>query len=58
MPLINEKNENNLECEIIAGMSDDLDLNDVNTTEYIPAEEESKDLIQVFKLKVIIMNIL
>ncbi len=50
MPLINEKNENNLECEIIAGMSDDLDLNDENTTEYIPAEEESKDLIQVFNL--------
>ncbi len=49
MPLINEKNENNLECEIIAGMSNDLDLNDVNITEYIPAEEESKDLIQVFK---------
>ena len=46
MPL---RNENNLECEIIAGMPIDLDLNDLNTTEYIAAEE-SKDLIQVFNL--------
>lgn len=49
MPLRNEKNENNLECKIIAGMPNDLNLNDVNKTEYIPAEE-STDLIQVFNL--------
>jgi hypothetical protein len=56
MSLVNENIENitkTQDSEVSEKIKTDLDVHvpkELNTTEYIPAEEESKDLIQVFKL--------
>jgi hypothetical protein len=56
MSLVNENKENitkTKDSKEIGKIKTDLDIHipkELNTTEYKPAEEESKDLIQVFKL--------